>query len=252
MTYRHCINILFFLLITCAGCEGTSSAGITLKECFQDSSIRELADAASSGNIQKVDRLINSGIDVNSVGTYGITPLWWAMSRHNFEGFNHLLDKGANPNVQIGGGHRNVMDLAAITGDSRYLEAAIRAGGNVNLVYQPDKSVRYITPFDGETPLFSAIIPGNKHNIELLISKGANLNFQNPNGVTPMMKAANINAFDIVYDLLIKGADPTLKDNTGNTIVWSIKNNRISPESEGYKWREKVVELLKEKGMTVE
>ena len=246
------LNLLTFIFVTSACCEEKRYSGLTVKEAFQDTAVRGLADAAASGNIKEIDRLVENGVNINGAGTNGITPLWWAITTGNFEAFAHLLNKGANPNVQTGGGHRNVMDLAAIEKITNYLAAAINAGGDVNLVYQPDKTVRYRTPFDGQTPLFSAMLPGNKHNIDLLISKGADLNFQDPDGMTPMMIAAGGNGFDIVYELLIKGADPTLKDKTGNTILWNIKHNSLSQESDGYKWRQKVIDLLKKKGVVVE
>ena len=39
---------------------------------------------------------------------------------------------------------------------------------------------------------------------------------------------------------------------TGQTVLFSIKNNRIDPESEGFRWRQKVIALLKEKGIDID
>ncbi len=232
----------FFAFNTSGCADGNRRyGGMTVAEAFPDSAVRELAKAAATGQNTIVDELINKGTDVNATGTKGVTPLWWSIIVYDFAGFAHLLDNGANPNIQPIG-HQNVMDLAAMAKDPEFLDAAIKAGGDVNLVSR----------FDGTTPIFSAIIGRDLRNIEQLVSHGADLNFQDPTGKTPLIAAADINGFDMVYYLLTRGADPTLRTRTGQTVLFSIKNNRIDPKSEGFRWRQKVIDLLKAKGVDVE
>ena len=239
---------MIFSAFNAAGCIDSNRryGGMTVAEAFPDPAVRNLAKAAAVGDLKIIDKSIAMGIDVNATGTKGVTPLWWSIIVYNFTGFEHLLSKGANPNIQPFGyrnaGYQNVMDFAAMAKDSEFLEAAIKAGGDVNLVSR----------FDGATPIFSAIIGRELRNIELLISHGADLNFQDPTGKTPLIAAVDINDFEIAYYLLARGADPTLKVKTGQTVLFSIKNNRIDPESEGFRWRQKVMALLKEKGIDID
>lgn len=88
--------------------------------------------------------------------------------------------------------------------------------------------------------------------MDLLIANRANINFQNPGGITPLISAADLNDFSTVYYLLTNGADPAVSDKTGNTILWDLKHNRIVPGSEADIWKEKVIDLLRKKGISVE
>ena len=67
-----------------------------------------------------------------------------------------------------------------------------------------------------------------------------------------MMRAANLNCYDIVYEMLKSGADPSVKDNWGNTLVYFITDHSFDPKHELYQWRARVIGLLKERGMKVE
>lgn len=235
-----------------------SYAGLTLKEVFPDPAVRQLADAAAGGNTAEINKLIARGFNVNAAGKYGITPLYWALLVYTetadpryvnfpskaadarcYDGFADLLEKGANPNIQIKGeGLDNVMYSAANASDPRFLEAAIKAGGDVNLV-----SVR-------GTPIFGAIMGLNQTNVHLLVAKGANLNVQQSDQFreTPMMAAADLGNYEDVYYFLTHGADPTLQRASGQTIFGNIIGDagRLRPQAE--MWREKVIAWLKERG----
>ena len=50
-----------------------------------------------------------------------------------------------------------------------------------------------------------------------VLDEGADPNFQNELGVTPLMFAAGNDNYDLVKELLDRGADPTLQDNKGMT-----------------------------------
>src|SRR5262249_1181589 len=139
------------------------------------------------------------GVDVNVVGQHDITPLWWAAWTDNYDGFAALLDKGANPNRQRAEGYP-IMHLVANAKDARLLEAALKHGGDPNL--RDSRS--------GETPLFPAIVLGRKTQIGLLLAAGADVNAQMPiSRQTLAMTAIGAQGdYEIVYQLLQKGADP--------------------------------------------
>ena len=230
------------LLVSMAvACRQQRYAGLSLDETFPDSAVRQLARAAAAGDSNRVDRLLRQGVDINGRGRDNATPLFWSIIVYDLNGFRHLLAKGADANIQPVT-RRGVMHLAAMAKDPEFLEAAIAAGGNVNLVSR----------HDGTTPISSAIIGRRIRNIERLIASGADINFQDPEGVTPAQLAAAINGFDMAYYLLAKGADPMLQTKYGHTIMFPIKNNRVALGSDGEKWRLRVIELLKEKGVRID
>ena len=72
-------------------------------------------------------------------------------------------------------------------------------------------------------------------------------------GTTALIRAADYDSnYIFVYELLQAGADPTLRDKYGCTLVYSMTEfTQHAPNSVKGKWREKVVALLKEKGIDV-
>jgi hypothetical protein len=204
----------------------------------------DLAQAAASGNVSKIEKLVKKGADVNAQGRDGMTPLFWALIKQNKKGFQALLEQGADPNVittRENGEKASILHFAAIMDDSDYLRLMLEHGANANVV---DADT-------GETPIYEAIANFRKSNIDLLIAHGANLNFKDRTGQTPVMDAASLKQYDVVYAMIKAGADPKIKDNWDYTVAWFIEQNPIYPEDESYSWRNKVTGMLRERGMEV-
>jgi hypothetical protein len=66
-----------------------------------------------------------------------------------------------------------------------------------------------------------------------------------------MFAAAILNQYDIVFELLTAGTDPTINGKRGLTLKAIISGFPIAPDSEGFKWQAKVIELLKQRGIMV-
>ena len=62
----------------------------------------------------------------------------------------------------------------------------------------------------------------------LLIEAGADLNFRDKNGYTPLRYAAGINQYEMVYMMMEAGGDPMIKDNNGYTILKRIYDGVIN------------------------
>ena len=93
-----------------------------------------------------------------------------------------------------------------------------------------------------DTPLFSAVGSGHKDVVELLLSKGAEVNAKNRDGWTPLHEAASSGQKDVVELLLSKGAEVNAK----------VKDGRTPLHEAAYADRKKeVVELLLSKGAEV-
>lgn len=201
----------------------------------------ELAKAAGRGDVKEVNRLVASGVNVNTAGQHDITPLWWALWKKNYEGFIALLNQGANPNAQHADGYP-IMYLAADMNDSRFLEATLNHGGNPNL---PGRG--------GWPPLVMAVQSGFKTNVDLLLAAKADANWHDSiSGETlPMVAIGSRVDYEMAYQLLEHGADPTLKAFHGKTLADTIELVSKNASNNNDPWRAKVIEYLRSKGMTV-
>lgn len=199
-----------------------------------------LARAAADGNVGEVKSQIAAGVDPNTVGKEDVTPLWWAAWAQNLDGFKTLLAAHADPNFRRREG-LSIMILITRMKDSRFLELALQHGGNPN--FQDVKPIR--------TPIFEAVKYSDAgRQRELLLQAGADLNSQDGSGQTPMMVAiAARGDYELVWDFLQRGADYRLKTNYQKTLADVIGTRHTDSRSDQYRWREKVIEFLRSKGI---
>ncbi|HEX5339861.1 MAG TPA: ankyrin repeat domain-containing protein [Gammaproteobacteria bacterium] len=212
---------------------------MTPSDIFLNPQLRQLAEAAQKGNVEKIKTLIADGVNVNGKGKYGITPLYSAVQVGNEAGYKALLDYGADPNVIWTTGDTLMNIIASESPTPYFMRLALEHGGNPNLV----------APRTGATPLLAATTVAGKVNIPVLIKAGANLNQQMPvSGETAMMEAVDdFGQFDVVYGLLKAGADYKLQNAQG----WDIRDFVQSSFSDSVpadeiKWRDRVIEFLKQ------
>jgi hypothetical protein len=106
--------------------------------------------------------------------------------------------------------------LAALDNDEKEIVRLLTTGANIDLTNQ-DKRRR--------TALYAAIDMGHVPLVALLLDKGANVNYQDGNGVTPLMAAGQSSGPypALVRLLLSKGADATIKDKQGLTALARLK-----------------------------
>jgi len=211
-------------------------AFMSLETMFPDEHVRALAKAAGKGRIKKIDKLVAQGVNVNSRGARNATPLFWAMQ--NLKGFKKLLELGADPNVVFDDGG-NIIVWAVTSKDKRFLELALEYGGNPNLI-----SGQF-----NETPLFEAAGPHGKSKAVILLDAGANIDAQNLSGDTTLMVAAGLGQFDLVYELLERGADFNIQDERGDKLIDVIvfRQRTMDPKNDLTRWMEKVIEWLNER-----
>jgi ankyrin repeat protein len=242
--------------IVVSGCSVNYAKPMNATDYFETASLITLADAAQRGQTDKIKHLLAEGVPIDGQGKEGMTPLIWAILHQNMKGVQCLLENKANPNLQMTASKlttdgltdgNSAVSLAAMHEDPWYLGMVLKYGGNPNIV----NLVKSITPIFQCIKLFDSSHPRLEH-LKMLIAAGADLNSQDRNGLTPMMTAAMANRYDMVYIMLEAGADPTIKNKWGSTILFQIRTIRTDPEHSLYQWRTKVVELLKAKGIDVE
>jgi ankyrin repeat protein len=232
----------------CAGWKpGTA---IDVHEYFSNTEVATLAQAAATGRTGVIAQLLSAGVDLNARGKDNMTPVIWALLNQDKEGFECLLQHGANPNLQLSDGTsalakelpfagNSAMSLAAQHQDIWYLDTVLKYGGDVNLV----------NPFRGFTPIYASMEARRTLNAKRLINAGANLDYQDREGITPLIFAAMCNEYDVAYEMLKHGADPTIENKWGNTIVYFIKRSEGRTTPDASAWRDKVAALLRDKGI---
>lgn len=217
------------------------------EDIYPDERVRALAEAAGDGNVSKVEALVRQGVDVNSRGAQGATPLFWAM--RNIAGYRKLLELGADPNLEFGGG-MSVMRWSLPHENPAILRLALEHGGNPNLVFRRSNS---ITGSDSRPLIFDALAYGDEKVI-VLLNAGAEINGRDSLGRTPLLYTAFMGNFRMTQLLLERGADYSAKDNQGNDLAtfisrWGKRVRSGTPQASDM---EKVVNWLKQRGVVVQ
>ena len=192
-----------------------------------------------------------------------------ALKAHDLEEFEELLQKGANPNAIFGTEIPDwVMCLATAPGNEVFLALALKHGGKVNLRNTIPPTRKASVDSYESAPLVCAITQHNKKAFDILVDKGADLDMiLNPDakpipksrhtspsrwGVIPyrypVMEATGGNDYDIVYEIVRR---KELNELEIRSLVLAIEYDPIDLDSEQNRWRMKVVELLRAKGIEV-
>ncbi|WP_370274077.1 ankyrin repeat domain-containing protein [Wolbachia endosymbiont of Phyllotreta cruciferae] len=153
----------------------TDNASPVLQNDEEESQVPQnaaLLEAAKSGDINEVKRLISEGANVNAVEDL-YTPLYWAAKNNHFNIVEVLLDNGAYVDGVNYSMERDVLTLLQ------------------------EKEAEYC-----KSSLHLAARLGNLEAVKDLLGKGANVNAQNDTRETPLHVAAKKGHKDVVEALL--------------------------------------------------
>jgi ankyrin repeat protein len=176
---------------------------------FSDKEVIELCHAIEANDLKKMDELINAGVDVNSIGKDNMTPLMWAFPDNKFDRYKKLLDSGANPNIQLSTNlnlsraftaGQSVSHRVAETSFPKYFEETIKHGMDYYLKDQRRQDVISVLM------LFTRkeeLIP----RFKLLIAHGWDINHPLFSDDSALLKAIQLERYDLALFLLENGAD---------------------------------------------
>jgi len=238
MSVRFLLIVLPILLI--AGCKDGAWLSLSPEEIFSNPSTVALVRDACSGVLHK-SPLEQSRRDLlEDHGVHGLTPLFSVMALNCAAGFEDLLKLGANPNHGFENGV-TVLHFASWGMSLNYVAILLKYNANPNS-----------QAADGRRPLHWLSESTRKNYIEaaqLLVRGGADLNALGDYG-TPMMDAAILYKYDLVYWFLNSGADPSLKSKYGKELRDYVEFAPLMPQRPEQKiWYEKVRQRL---GLAVE
>jgi ankyrin repeat protein len=224
------LNLFFAAALVCimnqADCK-TYAGGRDAAQTFRDPKVVALVEAIESEDLARVDKLVQSGVNINATGASGQTPLHWSLLKVGIRAstIEHLLALGANPNARLDEGE-SVLLLAAGGNRADLLELFLQNGGDPNLA---DKHNR--------TPLMDAIAGQYESNVRLLLKHGAD-----PNAGSACLATVANARFDFTLILLENGLTKDLHK------CESMIRNRALPEgSRQIDWRAKVLKALAER-----
>jgi len=152
-------------------------------------------DAAKSGDLAKVQRLVVDGSDVNGKGVNAETPLIVASLEGQDEIASYLLQRGANVDARNAGG-LSALHAAAYAGHRDIVALLIVKGANVN-----DAANRF-----GVAPLHVAAEENHLAIVELLLKNDADSTAVERNGYTALTRAGWREHWDVTAVLLANGA----------------------------------------------
>lgn len=222
------------------------------KEIFSDPDVLALAEAATQGDIKKINELVTRGVNVNARGWNNLTPIFSAMRAENKNGIEALLKAGANPNdINNPYGHAAIHQAAKESTRLDILQLILEHGGDPNL---PETHGFCLLPLS-MTFFGSNDIALAKKKIQLLLRAGADINRVNTEcdltrtAVKPRtILMASIPKYDMTYYLLELGADFNKAAPNGLTFKQSLESSKnMLASEERKKWRIKVLLWLENK-----
>ena len=205
---------------------------------------RNILHSAAAGGIRKLfDLLLGVGVDPFAKDIYGVTP-WHRAAR---EGENVIVKEYLQRFRENESFHLNMEDgsgltaflLATANGSISTMEILKEAGANIHH-YSPfhgsalsiasglteDGTLKKLIAWNlddtvsdrfGNSPMHDAASNGIVANLEILASRGKDVNAQSITGDTPLLHAA-WRRMEANVDCLLKlGADPTIRDGCGRS-----------------------------------
>ncbi|KAG9273216.1 ankyrin repeat, SAM and basic leucine zipper domain-containing protein 1 isoform X1 [Astyanax mexicanus] len=175
-----------------------------------DDNVSVLKRAISAGDVNLVQQLLESGMDVETRLGFGWTPLMCAVHVSNYTLTQLLLDHGASANFSR---DDYTVLMAACTANSTTEEKIAKC---VALLLNRNADPNIYTR-SRMTCLMLAARDNYSHLINLLVSHGAELDFQDDSGHTALMLAVQYGHEGAVLKLLQLGADKSIKTKAGKT-----------------------------------
>jgi len=222
---------------------------------FQKTPAWELAKAVWDDDFKKINELTKK--DKNLINyqepKYGQTLLFLTMWHNQKETFKLLLSLGADLNIHdTYDGASPIIKACEYGFNIEFAMTLLRHGANPSDIEigkrREGNSTRY-------TPLMAAAESGNIDLVELLVNKGANLNYKNEFGRSALNVAITQGKYDVILYLLKNRVDyrmPTSQnEDQHKTYYIEDELQYMLPElnSSEYKTKMLIVDFLKGKGV---
>ena len=178
-----------------------------------------------------VPLLLAHGADPNVKGQWGETALMFANTAARVK---QLVAKGADLEAKDNEHGETALMKAASRGDVAVAAALVESGANVNAV-DKNGSNALLYSLDRQNNAYGdeiATLPTRRAEItrRLLLAKSLNVNAQNSDGETALMRAVTLKNIELIKALLARGADTSRNDvfgDTAFTLAYASENAEI-------------------------
>ncbi|MCB2092767.1 MAG: ankyrin repeat domain-containing protein, partial [Alphaproteobacteria bacterium] len=130
----------------------------------------KLIKASRNGDIEIIDQLIKSGVDINYQDKFGSSPLIEAVRGNQTSVVKFLLDHKADPNLKDKAGDTAIL-IASTMNNTENVTMILTKGAIVN-----------VTDKNGSSPLMISTARENYKSVRLMINKGADIYLKNKDG----------------------------------------------------------------------
>lgn len=169
------------------------------RKYFSDPAVAAFVTDVQRGDVAKVQRALQGGMDPNAMGLEGLRPIHFVFTAADARAADALLSAGADPDAPAPNGHRP-LHYAVQQRTAAFVEVLLKHRANPNLPGEGDIPVLYVAM---ASPVEEQVIP-------LLTKAGADVN--KVWGGYPPLQSAMVKQSWISAALLLRaGADPRLK-----------------------------------------
>jgi len=195
--------------------------------------------AAQNGSAEMLQLLLKAGVDPNSTTNLQETALMTVARSGHVDAAKVLLDAGAKIDAREEWHAETALMWAAAERHPQMVAYLIERGADVNAKSKVNEWERQNTfeprekwlPYGGLSPILFAAREGCLGCVQILAEHGADINVQDPRGVSAPVIAIINGHFDVAAFLVDKGADPNLADDTGRTALFSAVDFNTVPFS---------------------
>lgn len=168
--------------------------------------------AAMLGSLEGVEYILARGLDINTMDTYGHTPLYCAVMSEHKEMIQLLLRNGADVNKK-GGPRGNQLQAAAINGNQEIIQLLLENGADINAYFgRKGNALQIVT------------LKGDENLAKFLWEKGANINALGGEHGSVLQAAFASGSEVLVQFMLEKGAEPNAQAKT--LVATAMKGNQ--------------------------
>lgn len=166
----------------------------------------DLFNAAYAGSLDAIQEALSAGAALNAENVLGETALFYAIDECRTEAVQLLVKKGAKLDFLTKLNYTPLMKAAA-DGCTAIVQLLLREKIDINRA-EPQKK---------HTALMKAVLFNHLEIVEILLNKGARVDFPDKFGNTPLMLAVQNGNFEIAEFLISQGADVNAKTLIGYT-----------------------------------
>lgn len=236
---------------------------------FQNTPAWELAKAVQDEDTGKIDKIVveNPRIINYQDFKYGNTLLMLTIMNQQLKSFKALLRRGEDVNTHntFDGTSPLIEACASKYYNIIFAQILIEYGSNVNDIEIGKRRQGNSTRL---TPLIASSKTGNLDMVRFLVSKGADVNYQNEFGQSALSESVMLSEYKVAYYLLQNGADynrpifyrydysvPIEKSNPKDKgepmyLLDVLKEDVSDIDTDEYKYKMLIIDFLKSKGLS--